>query len=119
MAIDPKWQRSNNGSRGGKHRFSRRFIDDCVASWEEHGPAVLKQLRWRDIPAYANLMTKVFGYCFPKEVSIDVTRSTLLPEQRDAMIEALREHLAKIEHHDKEQKQLLIESRVENDCVAN
>jgi len=48
----------------------------------------------------------------PKELQIDVTRSALSPEDREALIEFYRQYLLKIEKQDEAQKQLLIESKV-------
>jgi len=100
---------------GVRNRLSRKFLDDALASWEEHGPAALKQMRWRDPVSYCRVMAAIV----PKELQIDVTRSALSPEDREALIEFYRQYLLKIEKQDEAQKQLLIESKVEDGCVAN
>jgi len=117
--LDPKWYGANGTSQGRplgvRNRLSRKFLDDALASWEEHGAAALKQMRWRDPVAYCRMMAAVV----PKELQIDVTRSSLSAEDREALIDFYRQHLAKLEQRDQAQKQLLIEAKVADGALSN
>jgi len=42
-----------------------------------------------------------------------------LPEEREAALELLRQHLAKLEQRDETQKQLLIEAKVVDGSLAH
>ena len=55
----------------------------------------------------------------PKELQIDVTRSSLSAEDREALIDFYRQHLAKLEQRDQAQKQLLIEAKVADGALSN
>jgi hypothetical protein len=115
----------NPGGRVGmRYKLQTQVIRDALASWTgdtspesmTFGRKVWDSLSLRDRSGYVQAIIKIF----PKDaLQIDVTRSNLSPEQRDAAIEHLRDHLARIERRDAAEKALLIESRVEHDRVAS
>jgi hypothetical protein len=112
MPLDPKWHGNGSPRRTGvRNRLSNRFLEDCYASWEKHGPAALEEARYENPTAYCGMMMKIV----PKEQLIEVGRaSNLSPEQYDAAIEFFRKQLAAAEEQERIQKQLLIDVLPEN-----
>jgi|SRR5215472_3940585 len=113
MALNPKDWGGNGHSRpvGARNYLVRRYRDDLLASYEKHGAAVIEQLRWRNPLEWLKRVEAQV----PKELQIDVTHSALTSEERERMIELLRQQLAKIE----QQKQLLIEAKVVDGSLAH
>src|SRR5215472_10451737 len=101
MAVNPKdWGGNGHGRPVGvRSTLVRRYREDLLASYEKHGAKVIEQLRWRNPLEWLKRVESQV----PKELQIDVTRSTLLPEEREAALELLRQHLAKLEQRDETQ----------------
>lgn len=64
---------------GARNRFARRFIEDALASWEEHGAAVLEVLRHEDVATYAKLMASLL----PRQQEYKGVASDMTLEQLD------------------------------------
>jgi hypothetical protein len=117
--LDPKWYGANGTGQGrplgSRNRLSQRFLDDVLVKWEKHGAAALEQMRWRDPVAFCRMVAAIV----PNQLQIDVTRSSLSPEQREELIEFYKQHLAKLEQRDQDQKQLLIEAKIIDGTTIN
>jgi hypothetical protein len=59
MAAFERGNTHGGRKHGARNRFARRFIEDALASWEEHGAAVLEVLRHEDVATYAKLMASL------------------------------------------------------------
>src|SRR5262249_923423 len=66
---------------GARKRFDRRFIEDALASWEEHGPAVLEVLRHEDVATYAKLMASLLS----KQLKYEGDAANMTLEQVEAV----------------------------------
>ena len=57
---------------GTRSKFSEAFVADFMADWQEHGPAVLAQVRMNDPSTYI----RVAAVLVPKEMRLEVEQKT-------------------------------------------
>jgi hypothetical protein len=77
--------------RGARNRLARKFLEDCLADWQEHGAAAIKIMRREDPARYCLMMATLV----PKELEITATAVAELDDDTLAkMIENLRAQLA-------------------------
>jgi hypothetical protein len=87
-----------------RNTFSRAFLTDFLADWEQHGPAAIKTVRVRDPSTYLRVAASIL----PKEMTIDAMTTGLSADERSEMIAAIKQHLLTI----REERPMLIEATV-------
>jgi hypothetical protein len=92
MAAFERGNTHGGRKHGARNRFARRFIEDALASWEEHGAAVLEVLRHEDVATYAKLMASLL----PRQLKYEGVEAALTLEQLDDRDALLAELEAKV-----------------------
>jgi hypothetical protein len=73
--------------RGARNKLARKFLEDCLADWQEHGAAAIRICRMEDPVAYCKMMASIV----PKELELTATTvADLADEELDKMIQNLR-----------------------------
>jgi len=79
------WKPGQSGNpagrpKGSRHRFSEKFVSDFLADWEQHGAAVIKEVRETKPDVYLRAATAIL----PKVSDDgDDDLNDLTPEQLD------------------------------------
>jgi hypothetical protein len=77
--------------RGARNKLARRFLEDCLADWHEHGAAALRICRMEDPVAYCRMMASIV----PRELEITATSvAELADDELEKMIQNLRAQIA-------------------------
>jgi len=77
--------------RGARNKLARRFLEDCLADWQEHGAAAIKIMRREDPAGYCKMMATLV----PRELEVTATAVAELDDSElDRMIATLRAQLA-------------------------
>src|SRR5919108_3885794 len=77
--------------KGARNKLGKRFLDDCLADWEEHGAAAIRIMRIEDPIKYCLMMASIL----PREVDVTSTTITELPDDElDRIIGEMRARLA-------------------------
>src|SRR3974390_3145174 len=71
--IASRWKPGQSGNpagrpAGSRSKFSEAFVTDFMADWQEHGQAVLAQVRMNDPSTYI----RVAAVLVPKEMRLEV-----------------------------------------------
>jgi hypothetical protein len=74
---------------GARNRLSSAFLNDLLSEWNAHGRAAIETVRKRDPATFV----KIVASTLPREFSIEHSSSDLSAEERDALIEQLKQHL--------------------------
>jgi hypothetical protein len=83
-----KFQPGQGGRpRGARNRLARKFLDDLLEDWEEHGAGAIKIMRIEDPAKYVTIVAQVLPREF--ELNIGPIESELADDALDALIEAL------------------------------
>jgi hypothetical protein len=94
--LAPAWQPGQSGNpagrpKGSRHRFSEAFVKDFLADWEQHGKAVIEQVRTEKPDVYLRTATAIL----PKvNDDADDDFDTLTPEELDARLADLEARTA-------------------------
>jgi hypothetical protein len=77
--------------RGVRNKLGRKFLEDCLAHWEEHGPKAL-EIFFREDPArYCVMMASIL----PRELEISATTvAEINDDDLERMISSLRTQIA-------------------------
>jgi hypothetical protein len=96
--------------RGARNKLARKFLEDCLADWHEHGAAALRICRMEDPVAYCRMMASIV----PRELEITATSvAELADDELEKMIEQFRQRLVT----DEEQLALPTSKVIEHDQV--
>src|SRR5919197_6351786 len=90
VRFQPSGPASPGRPKGARNKLGRRFLEDCLADWEEHGAGAIKIMRIEDPVKYCLMMASIL----PKE--IDVTSTTvaeLTDDELDRIIGEMRARL--------------------------
>src|SRR5262249_34700876 len=68
---------------GTRTRFAKKFLEDLLKEWQEHGAAVLRIARIERPLEFARLAAS----CLPREVGVDVTEDVRLAIKGIAWLE--------------------------------
>jgi hypothetical protein len=81
----------NNPGRpaGARNRLNTQFLNDLLTEWNAHGRAAIETVRKRDPATFV----KIVASTLPREFSIEHATSDLSFEERDQLIEQLKQHL--------------------------
>jgi hypothetical protein len=77
--------------KNARNKLGKKFLEDCLADWEEHGAVAIKVMRMEDPVKYCLMMASIL----PKE--IDVTSTTvaeLTDDELDRIIVEMRARIA-------------------------
>jgi hypothetical protein len=80
------------GSRpkGARNRLARKFLEDCLADWQEHGAKAISIMRRENPTKYCLMMASIV----PRELEISTSVVTELDDQElMQLIDALRQQL--------------------------
>jgi hypothetical protein len=77
--------------RGARNKLARRFVEDLIKDWEEHGAAAIKIMRREDPVAYCRMFAGLVPreYEFTHTSTVDLTDAQL--DQVEAMLMKARE----------------------------
>jgi hypothetical protein len=77
--------------RGARNKLARKFLEDCLADWQEHGAAAIRICRMEDPVAYCKMMASIV----PRELEVTATAVAELDDtELDRMISTLRAQVA-------------------------
>ena len=93
--VDVRFQPSGPAGpgrpKGARNKLGKRFLDDCLADWEEHGAAAIRIMRIEDPVKYCLMMASIL----PREVDVTSTTITELPDDElDRIIGEMRARIA-------------------------
>jgi hypothetical protein len=74
---------------GIRNKVSKRFLEDVYESWQKHGRDVLEYLGKRKPVEFARLVAGVL----PKELIFEPAMDAQSPEELDALILTIQQHL--------------------------
>jgi hypothetical protein len=83
--LAPAWQPGQSGNpagrpKGSRHRFSEKFVGDFLKDWEQHGAAVIEEVRKAKPDVYLRTATAIL----PKvSDDTDDDYNDLTPEELD------------------------------------
>jgi hypothetical protein len=77
--------------KGVRNKLGKRFLDDCLADWEEHGAAAIRIMRIEDPVKYCMMMASIL----PKEIDVTSTAvAELTDDELDRIIVEMRARIA-------------------------
>jgi hypothetical protein len=81
-----KFQPGQGGRpRGARNRLARKFLDDLLEDWEEHGAAAIRIMRIEHPEKYVAIVAATL----PRELHIEAVESELTDDGLDALLDDL------------------------------
>jgi hypothetical protein len=95
--------------RGARNKLARKFLEDCLADWQEHGAAAIRICRMEDPVAYCKMIASIV----PRELEVTATAVAELDDtELDRVIEQFRQRL-----ETPREEPMLIEHKVTENAV--